>query len=191
MEGYMKHCTSQTWVNTSVRLQHHIMLAYKTVSNYSNYLLFIIGNSYIFEHIFMLIYRNRGLSMIGSVSVCYLKISQNKVTKIKSQLYISMSLLNTPCKHSLILRWVVGQSCPAFKNNRKCWVFRSWVMQQDNKPKHRSILATEWLRQKNTRLLERPSPDLSPTEMLWHDLRSVIHSRHPKHIAELKRFCKE
>ena len=41
---------------------------------------------------------------------------------------------------------------------------RSWVMQQDNDPKHRSISTKEWLQQKIIRLLEWPSqsPNLNP-----------------------------
>ena len=40
---------------------------------------------------------------------------------------------------------------------------RTWVMQQDNDPKHRSKSTTEWLQQKKIRLLEWPSqsPDLN------------------------------
>lgn len=70
---------------------------------------------------------------------------------------------------------------------------RRWVLQQDNDPKHRSKSTTEWLKQKKIRLLEWPSqsPDLNPIEMLWHDLKKAIHTRHPKNIAELKQFCKE
>jgi hypothetical protein len=66
-------------------------------------------------------------------------------------------------------------------------------MQQDNDPKHRSKSTTEWLQQKKTRLLEWPSqsPDLNLIEMLWHDLKRTIHTRHPKNVAELKQVCKE
>ena len=35
------------------------------------------------------------------------------------------------------------------------------------------------------------SPDLNPIEMLWHDLKRAVDTRHPKNIAELKQFCKE
>ena len=70
---------------------------------------------------------------------------------------------------------------------------RSWMMQQDNNPKHRRKSTTEWLQQKKIRLLVWPSqsPDLNPIEMLWHDLKSTVPPRHPKNIAELKQFCKE
>ena len=70
---------------------------------------------------------------------------------------------------------------------------RSWVMQQDNDPKHRSKSTTEWLQQKKICLLEWPSqsPDLNPIEMLWHDLKRAVHTRHPNNIAQLKQFCKE
>uniref|UniRef100_A0AAZ3NY09 Tc1-like transposase DDE domain-containing protein n=1 Tax=Oncorhynchus tshawytscha TaxID=74940 RepID=A0AAZ3NY09_ONCTS len=70
---------------------------------------------------------------------------------------------------------------------------RSWVMQQDNDPKHRSKSTTEGQQQKKICLLEwlSQSPDLSPIEMLWHDLKRTVHTRHPKNIADLKQFCKE
>ena len=35
------------------------------------------------------------------------------------------------------------------------------------------------------------SPDLNLIEMLWHDLKRAVHTRHPKNIAELQQFCKE
>ena len=28
-------------------------------------------------------------------------------------------------------------------------------------------------------------------EMLWHDLKRELHTRHPKNIVELKQFCEE
>lgn len=58
---------------------------------------------------------------------------------------------------------------------------RGWMLQQDNVPKHRSKSTSEWFQKNKIHDLEWPSqsPDLNPIEMLWHDLKTAIHARHP------------
>ncbi|KAK3561379.1 hypothetical protein QTP86_033119 [Hemibagrus guttatus] len=70
---------------------------------------------------------------------------------------------------------------------------RSWVLQQDNDPKHTSKSTSEWLKKNKMKTLEWPSqsPDLNPIEMLWHDLKKVVHARKPSNVAELQQFCKD
>ncbi len=70
---------------------------------------------------------------------------------------------------------------------------RSWVMQQDNDPKHTSKSTSEWLKNKKFKVLEWPSqsPDLNPIEMLWQDLKRAVHARKPTNVTELKQFCME
>ncbi|KAK3511397.1 hypothetical protein QTP70_007233 [Hemibagrus guttatus] len=70
---------------------------------------------------------------------------------------------------------------------------RTWVLQQDNDPKHTSKSTTEWLKKNKMKTLEWPSqsPDLNPIAMLWHDLKKVVHARKPSNVAELQQFCKD
>ncbi|KAK3542958.1 hypothetical protein QTP70_007913 [Hemibagrus guttatus] len=70
---------------------------------------------------------------------------------------------------------------------------RTWVLQQDNDPKHTSKSTSEWLKKNKMKTLEWPSQsaDLNPTEMLCHDLKKVVHARKPSSVAELQQFCKD
>ncbi|KAK3535396.1 hypothetical protein QTP70_012260 [Hemibagrus guttatus] len=74
-----------------------------------------------------------------------------------------------------------------------CDLKQTWVLQQDNDPKHTSKSTSEWLKKNKMKTLEWPSqsPDLNPIEMLWHDLKKVVHARKPSNVAELQQFCKD
>ncbi|KAK3507430.1 hypothetical protein QTP70_020631 [Hemibagrus guttatus] len=69
----------------------------------------------------------------------------------------------------------------------------TWILQQDNDPKHTSKSTSEWLKKNKMKTLEWPSqsPDLNPIEVLWHDLKKVVHARKPSNVAELQQFCKD
>ncbi|KAK3518466.1 hypothetical protein QTP70_000634 [Hemibagrus guttatus] len=51
----------------------------------------------------------------------------------------------------------------------------TWVLQQDNDPKHTSKSTSEWLKKNKMKTLEwsSQSSDLNPIEMLWHDLKKM------------------
>ncbi|KAK3568483.1 hypothetical protein QTP86_008234 [Hemibagrus guttatus] len=70
---------------------------------------------------------------------------------------------------------------------------QTWVLQQDNDPKHTSKSTSEWLKKNKMKTLEWPnqSPDLNPIEMLWHDLKKVVHAQKPSNVSELQQFCKD
>ncbi len=64
-------------------------------------------------------------------------------------------------------------------------------MQQDNDVKHPGKSTSDWLNKNLIKVLEWPSPDLNPNEMLWHDLKQSINAWKPYNVTELKQFCKE
>jgi len=63
------------------------------------------------------------------------------------------------------------------------------IFQQDNDPKHKSRLATQWFEENEMTVLEWPaqSPDLNPIEHLWQHLNHQLaaYEGEPKSIAEL------
>ncbi|XP_054617690.1 3-keto-steroid reductase isoform X2 [Dunckerocampus dactyliophorus] len=69
----------------------------------------------------------------------------------------------------------------------------TWLLQQDNDPKHTSKSTSEWLKKNKMKTLEWPSqsPDLNPIGMLWHDLKKALHAGKPSNVAELLQFCKD
>ncbi len=66
---------------------------------------------------------------------------------------------------------------------------RTWVLQQDNDPKHTSKSTSEWLK-KNKMEWPSQSSDLNPFEMLWHDIKKAVHARKHSNVAELL-FCQD
>ncbi len=67
------------------------------------------------------------------------------------------------------------------------------VFQHDNDPKHTAKATKEWLKKKHIKVLEWPcqSPDFSPIENLWRELKVQVAKRQPQNFNDLERICKE
>ncbi len=93
--------------------------------------------------------------------------------------------------------WILHSIRKSKKENLRpsVWDFKlkhTWVMLQDNDPKHTSMSNSEWLKKNKIKVLEWPnqSPELNLIEMVWHHLKQSIHARKLSNVAELKQFCK-
>ena len=71
-------------------------------------------------------------------------------------------------------------------------MLRGWTFQHDNDPKHTSKLVTEFLAQKNVRILEwlSQSPDLNPIKHLWEHIERKISVRKPSNQHDLFELIK-
>jgi transposase len=68
------------------------------------------------------------------------------------------------------------------------------IFQDDNDPKHRSIVVNKWKKEKNIVSLKwwpSNSPDLNPIENIWALLKNKVKKKQNKTIEEFKESIKE
>lgn len=65
---------------------------------------------------------------------------------------------------------------------KKLKLGQTWVFQHDNNPKHSSSSTKDWLRRKKICVFNWPSQslDLNPIELLWQEVKQVVHADTPK-----------
>jgi transposase len=70
---------------------------------------------------------------------------------------------------------------------------KQWILQQDNDPKHTSLVARRWLDEHNIKRLDWPanSPDLNPIENVWALLKDRVANRRPGNLDELEQTIKQ
>ncbi len=68
-----------------------------------------------------------------------------------------------------------------------------WVFQHDNDPKHTAKARKVWLKKKHIKVLKWPSqsPDHSPIENLWRELKVRVAKCQPRNLNDLERICKD
>ena len=68
-----------------------------------------------------------------------------------------------------------------------------WILQEDNDPKHKSLLARTWKHQNDINVLPWPacSPDLNPIKNLWKLLKFKVAEHKPSSIHQLKKAIKK
>ena len=69
----------------------------------------------------------------------------------------------------------------------------TWVLQEDNDPKHKSKLATQWKASHNISTLPWPaqSPDLNCIENVWGVLKANVAARRAKTVKGLRKVIQE
>ncbi|GAV01586.1 hypothetical protein RvY_12274 [Ramazzottius varieornatus] len=75
------------------------------------------------------------------------------------------------------------------ESGRKLKLKRGWWFQQDNDPKHTSILVTNWLKKNHPKLLfwAPYSPDFNPIEHLWAEVERRLRKIHLVNMDDLER----
>ena len=71
---------------------------------------------------------------------------------------------------------------------KKLKMKKDWVFQQDNDPKHRAAIVTNWLNRNKIERLVWPSfsPDMNPIEHLWDEIERRMKKEQPKNVHELR-----
>lgn len=74
----------------------------------------------------------------------------------------------------------------------RCFIKKNedWILQEDNDPKHRNKLCTEWKEQSGIVTLDWPSqsPDANPIENVWAYLK---HKLRGKRVCTLKQLTRQ
>ena len=74
---------------------------------------------------------------------------------------------------------------------RKLKLGRKLIFQMHNDLKHTSKVVAKWLKDNKVKVLEWPSQNLNPIEILWAELKKCVRARRPRNLTQLHQLCQE
>lgn len=91
--------------------------------------------------------------------------------------------------NSIKYQKIVNENLTA--SSRTLQLGHGWIFQEDNDLKHTSKSTQNWFSDQKNQALTWPfqSPDLNPVENLGVELKWGVHTRDPRAMEILKRFC--
>ena len=76
-------------------------------------------------------------------------------------------------------------------SDRKLKLGHKWVFHMDNDHKHTSKVVAKCLKDNKFKVLEWPSQNLKPIEILWAELKKRVRARRSRNLTQLHQLCKE
>jgi len=103
------------------------------------------------------------------------------------ELHIFTDTLDAPLMRTILNTHLLPSAA------RRLFPSTTWWFQQDNDPKHTSRLVQQWLFVHGIQTIDFPpySPDLSPIENLWANLKRRVEHHNARNLIELEQHVRD